>query len=636
MSLDSAIKSHATSLSVIKHLLLQSLEHSVGNLSFYRLLCAAYQMSNQANTSAEIENALWRAFDKALEVRRDVMIVIDGLDQLFGGDTVMLKLLNRLHGIATKHETIKCIVLSHPLGQSFPQRTRKFSLQPKNVRDDLRLFIDRSLVQHHFFHGRHEDEKEAIVQSLVDYAHGCFILAKYTIELLMREETAEGFTKTLNKAPKSVSEAIPLLVSQLDLTDADTKLILSWLLVSERPLTLKEIQLLLEIDITSSKRSNRVINVEKLLQRTCGPLIEMRDGVVRFRHITVRQHLLNLSEVGKSVLPLHDAHCDLTYRCLIYTTTQMTKRSECQMDVLGSATIENLFETHELLEYTTRYWTTHFVHSPMYRPNGQHEFTSEFRRSFAPSVLLVQIEGSCWESQSSTTEAIEMHRLALSVRKELFTDVNETVLQSLITIARTYQRAARNVEASDFYYQASNLSQTILGTHSTMTTACAEAYIRSTRSITATIRTEITNRKEEMLKVVIASYKHNRGFSSEEAIQNSKLLAQLYTDIQETTIAAKIYQEVYKACVENYGEFHSETILVSRDLTVVFQRESRYEDVLVHLRLLYEKAEESMEVIDIRRIQITVRLLAPLLIRHQLIPSPVAISRDKRSPERSH
>lgn len=605
---------------------------------FYKLLCAAYKLSNQATTSTDVENALWRAFDKALDVDSDIMIVVDGLDQIIGGEPVIQKFVDRLHKITAKHPSTKCIIFSHPRTLPSSERTRQFSLQPKHLRDDLRLFIDRSLGPTNHFHDRQEVEKEAIVHRIIECAQGSFVLAKYTIELLSREETHEGFNQTLSNAPKSTSEAIQRLMSQLDLSNSHIRRVLSWLLVSERPLTLREIQLLLEIDITNHKRSNKTINVEDQLRRTCGPLVEIRDGVVRFRHVTIHQYLLELSKAGKTELSLHDAHSDLIYRCLVYTNTQVAKTSECRMNVLDSTAIEALFETHELLEYTTRYWTTHFRHSPMYRANGKHEFTSEFRRCYAPSVFLAQIEGSCWESQSSTVEAIEMHRFALSIRKNLFTDCSEVVLQSLITIARSNERISRTVEASEFFYQACKLSQTIMGVHSTVTTNCAEAYITSSKTITSTTRTEVTTRKEEMLKVVITSHKHYHGSSSEGTIKYSKLLAQLYTEVQETFQATRIYREIYEACIENYGEFHSETVSISRDLTTCFLRESQYEDVLVHLRRLYEKAEDTMDVIDIRFIKTTVRMLFvdPAVVRFLLTPPAAAIGRDKRSPRRLH
>ncbi|MCJ1265779.1 hypothetical protein MMC22_005659 [Lobaria immixta] len=607
--IDSGIKSEASSLSVIKRLLLQSLEHNVGNVSFYEHLCTAFGQSTRANTAADIEGILWRAFDQSLNVNSNIIIVVDGLDQMDGGENARVRFLDRLHEVCEKHSKTKSIVLSHPLSKPYSKKTRNFTIQPANVRDDLKLFVEQNLKAHNHFRDRRQAEKDKIVSDIVGVANGSFILAKYTILLLRRETTHDGFTKSSEHAPKSVTEALQRLVSHLDLTKSDTKLVLSWLLVSERPLTLKEIQSLLEIDVSTNNRTSRTVSFQEQLIRICGPLIEIRDDIVRLRHVTIRQHLVEMSKSGKSVLPLHDAHRDLTCRCLAYTNFHLTKSTECKMDVLEIATIDQLFEKHHLLEYTTRYWTTHFRRSTMFHSNGKYDLTSEFQRSFTGSVLLAQIEGACWESQTSITEAINMHQIALNVRKAVLTETHEAVLQSLIIIARTCEKVSRTVEARNYYYEASRLSQTIIGKHSVITTTCAESFISCTSSVTTTTRTEITTRREEMLKVVIESHKHHHGFSSEETIRYSKLLAQLYTEIQETKLAIEIYREVYEACVEVYGEYHEETTKCSRSLTIVLQKESRYEEVLVYVRSLFEKAETSMEVIDIRRFEITLRLV---------------------------
>lgn len=604
--IDSGIKSEATSLSVIKRLLLQSLEHNVGNVSFYEHLCTAFSQSTRANTAADIEEILWRAFDQSLDVNSDIIIVVDGLDQMDGGEEARVEFLDRLHEVCKNHKKTKSIVLSHPLRKPYGKKARIFEIKPANVRDDLWLFVEQNLKLLHHFRDRKEDERQDILSHIVEVANGSFILAKYTILLLQRETTHDGFSKALKQAPKSVSEALPRLVSHLDLTRSDTKLVLSWLLVSERPLTLKEIQLLLEVDVSTKNRTSRTVDFQEQMIRMCGSLIEIRDDIVRLRHVTVRHHLFEISKSGKSILCIHDAHRDLACRCLAYTNAHMTKSTECKMDVLEIATIDQLFEKHQLLEYTARYWTGHFRSSPMFHSNGKYDLTSEFQRSFTGSVLLAQIEGACWESQTSITEALQMQQIALHVRKAALTETHEAVLQSLVIIARTYEKVSQTIEAGRYYYEASRLSQTLIGKYSVITTTCAESYVSCTSSVTVTTRTEVTTRREEMLKVVIESHKHHHGFRSEETIRYSKLLARLYTEIQETKLAVEIYREVYEACIEVYGEYHEETTTCSRALSVVLQKDSRYEEVLVYVKSLFEKAETSMEVINIRRIEITV------------------------------
>lgn len=619
MSTDATLRSAITPTNAIKHLILQALDQNVGSVSFYKSLSMAYELSIRTRNAVEIEDALWRAFGDSLDIDDRVMIIVDGLDQLVGGEAASMRVLHRLHGISTSHLSTKCIVLSQPLSNPFPGPTRRFSIEPKHVHHDLHCFVRQSLAAHHQFCNRKEEERRTMIQRIVDAVNGSFELADLTVRLSFKEETYDGFTHFLDNIPKSVSEVIRTLTSQfIGSMTTETKLILSWLLVTERPLTLRETQSLLEIDIKINKRGSRTINVKDLIDRSCGYVVEVRDGILRFRHSSIQQHFAELAKTGKHLLSLEDAHRDLACRCLAYANIHLSSSTDCRLKPLETSEIEVLFQKHPLLQYTIRYWTSHFCASPMYRPNGKHEFSPEFHGAFCGSVLLPQLEWACWENQSSISEAVEMHQVALSVRKMVLTETHEAVLQSLITIASTFEKTSDVIEASAYYYEASKLSQVITGSHSEVTRTCAETFLKCTESTTITTRTEVATRKEEILKVIITAHEHQSSSSSKEVIHYKKLLAQMYTDIRETTRAVEVYREVHEACVAVYGEFHAETAVVSRGLTVVLQRESRQEEVSILVRSSFKIAEETMEVTDVRRITITVRWTCFFAVDHVL------------------
>lgn len=595
--------------------MLQSLEHNVGNISLYKLLTSALEISAGGQNESDIEEALWKALDEALKTDENSMLILDGLDQITGSEATRTQFLERLHNTCVRQSTIKCIVLTKPLSKPFSKRARHLAIEPKYIHHDLCHIVTRLLAPHSHFRDRTEDERNQIIHRITDGAKGSFVLVDLIVRLLLREETHDGFTRASKTLPKSVPDAIQKLTSHSDWTAEETKLILSWLLVTERPLTLREIQSLLEIETSTIKYKWKRIDVEEQIRRKCGSLLQVRDGIVRFRHVAIRHYLEDLSKAGKHLLKREEAHRELTYRCLAYTNTLATSKAQCTTTVLSWAEVEVLFQTHHLLEYTARYWTKHFCGSPMYRQNGKHEITSEFHHYFSRSVLQAQIEWACWDTQFSIKESLGLHRLALNLRKIIFTESHETVLQTLITVARTYEKTADITEACTYYYEASKLSQVICGSYSEVTTTCAEAFLMATASITTTTRTEIITRREEMLQIIIATHEHHHGHCSEEVIRYKKQLAQLYTQIQETNLAIRIYREVYEACVEFYGEFHKETTTVCGGLAVVLQRESRHEDVLIYLRLSFKRAEEHMDLMDTRRISITVSPSALLFRR---------------------
>ena len=622
-SADATISSEAAPLSVLKNIVLQSLEHNVGNVSLYKLLSSVLEMSAGRGSERDIEDALWKSLNEALKTDEHTMLILDGLDQITGSETIRTQFLDRLHTTCAHHPTVKCIVLTKPLSKPYSKRTRHLSIEPKYIDQDLCHVVTRLLAPHPHFRDRTEDERTQIVHRMTEGAKGNFVLVDLIIQLLLREETHDGFTRASKNLPKSVPDAIQKLISHSNLTATDTKLILSWMLVAERPLTLQEIQSLLDTETSSSKHKGKRIDVHEQIRRTCESLLQVRDGIVRFRHFAIRQFLEESSKAGKHLFKREEAHRELTYRCLAYTNTLATSKTQCTTTALSSAEVEVLFRTHHLLEYAVRYWTKHFCGSPMYRQNGKHEITSEFQHYFSRSVLQVQIEWACWDTQSSIKETLKLHRLALNLRKLIFTENHETVLQTLVTIAKTYEKTTNTVEVCTYYYEASKLSRVVCGSYSEITTICAEAFLTATTSITTSItttkRTEIITRREEMLQVIIATHEHHHGHCSEEVIRYKKQLAQLYTQIQETTLAIKIYREVYEACVEFYGEFHKETTTVCGGLAVVLQRESRYEDVLIYLRLSFKRAEEQMDIMDIRRVRITVRPSVVLFRRSHML-----------------
>ncbi len=305
---------------------------------------------------------------------------------------------------------------------------------------------------------------------------------------------------------------------------------------------------------------------------------------------------------------MKEAQRDLVTRCLAYVKYRLTGRGariEPSMDAPESRVVSESFQKYKLLEYTVRYWTTHFRASTMFDTHGAHKPSSDFTQHFPESVSFALLEWTCWNSQSWLREAAEMHLFALELRKTILKE-HQCVLQSLTIMATTYERLSNFVEASTFYYQASKLAQTIVGRFSTIATSLATAFLKCTATITITERTEIVTRKEEMILFIITTEEHHHGCIVKEIISYKKMLATLYLEIKETNLAIKIQHEIYRACVEFYGELHSETIGVHGNLIVILHDGFRGEDWEEHILTMFAVAERTMKLLDRKRIDATV------------------------------
>ena len=563
--------------------------------------------STRTENENDIENALWNALDQALKTNENSILILNKLDQISDSEIIRTKFLKRLHSTCVHRATARCIVFTKSFSKPFSIPARHLVIQSKYIHEDLCHVAKRLLASHPHFHDRKKNERIQILHRITQVVKDSFVLMNVIVRLLSWEGTHEDFTQTLNNLSKTIPDVIQKLISHLDLTAAEIKLIISWLLITKRPLTLQEIQSLLEIETSTIKYKRRSIDVKELIRQTCGSLLHVRGEIVRFRHIDIRKYLDDLSKTGKQLFRREDAYRELTYRCLAYINVLSTSKTQCTTTVLNSIEVEDLFQTHFLLKYAARYWTKHFRGSLMYRQNDKHDLTSEFYQYFSKSVLQIQIEWTCWNTQFSIKKFLNLHRLTLNLRKIIFTKSHETMLQTLIIIARTYEKITNTTKVDIYYYEAFKLSRTIYELYSEIIIICAEVYLTITASSTTTTRIEIIIHREEMLQIIIATHEHHHGHFSKEVIRYQKQLVQLYMQIQEIIAAIKIHRAVYETCVEFYEEFHKKIIIVFEDLAEVLQRESWYEDVLLYLRLKFKRAEEHMNIMNICRIRITIR-----------------------------
>ena len=585
------------------------LEQSVGDIELYRSLADVFQLTAKFTDPLVIESQLWGALSKALKKCDGMIIVVDGLKEITGGEAEAKILFGRLQEIA-KLDTVQVVVLSQPFATEPSKPVRKLSITPSETLNDIKHFIESSLKA--IIHSRGQEHDHSAIHELTDQvakrSEGSFLWAELVLDLLEKEKSLADMTHVVGKAPKEVSGVIEKLVSKIDLNKHDTRLILSWLLVTRRPFTEREMHDLLALDLSRTTYVHKHRDVRKIIQDNCKSLVQVQEDIVRFRHSSIRQYLLSLSQHGKHLMSSEDAHRDLSLRSLLYVKTSLNRYSSPSFDYMESQTVSGLFRKHHFLEYSVRYWVYNFQKSSAYKSGELQNIGAEFKSAFPESTLFALLEGFCWDARRETRNAIDMHVLALRIRQLTFGEEHECVLQTFINTARIYQFSTRAIEASTYYFRAAQLSRSMMGIYSAVAISCAFSYIACIETIKLTTRTEITIRKEEILKYLIMTCDHEHGSANELTLKYKTFLAQLYMDIKETHLAEAIYREIYTATVQEYGEFSVEATSASKDLTTVLVSGNKREDVAQYTRGIFEVAERSMEVIDVRRITTTIHL----------------------------
>ncbi|THV44928.1 hypothetical protein BGAL_0555g00020 [Botrytis galanthina] len=603
-TIDGTLKTELSTLSIVKGLLLQMLQLSAGDKALYKELFHAYELHIQGNPSTKVEDSLWAALGQSLRTDRDQTIVIDGFDQVYGGESNGLVLLERLRTVVSKHQKTKCIVFSRPLTKPIPGDCSHFTIGFQNTSLDIQYFIESQLSS---TMNLSQKDISLVTSKLAHTANGSFVWSQNAIDILKREQTPESTIKRLDSLPKDLGQLLDITMSSIDLKARDTKSILAWLLASERPLLISEIKQLLEIDTASCQHVPRTTRVEDDIVTSVGPLIKMDDGFVRFSHDLVKQNITqrSLSVVdfkNTGAFPFHikEAHYDLALRSLAYIKASINRRSaHLSLVTMTEEELNELFKTFEFIQYASRYWIMHFTASPM-NEGPQQKLTPGFKACFADSVLLTLIEGACWEYQFPLQDALTKLQLALSIRISVHGETSESVLQTLLNIARLGQiNVSSNVE---YYYDAWKLAETLR--ISSIAFKCAQSYIESTSSITVTKKTEVVVRKIELLEYIVKVQRSTNSVS-QETITFAETLVQIYVTIGQTTKVTEWQKYIYELNVTVYGKSASQTVESWKTLSRSSTEITKIEQSTSSLQQEYEVSIRRMNASDSKRLELS-------------------------------
>ncbi|KAL8671644.1 MAG: hypothetical protein Q9168_003850 [Polycauliona sp. 1 TL-2023] len=602
-----------STVAVAKRVLLQLLDLNVGNKDFFRRLVDAYQAA-QTSDMVAAEKSIWQCVHTGLDQYKgteNIMFMIDGLDEIEDGQQRTTSLANQLASLASKHKNVQVITCSR--GAIFKPGHGKicdFTITADHTHEDLRLVIDNALRgQAHFDH-QNEHAREKVVGHLLQAAKGNFLEGIMTAFLLKRETTQDGFNKALKAAAESkmdVSELVVRLTNATDLSSPNINLLLSWMLVTRRPLTSSEINLLFQVDL--AKKTFKELDAHTIANtlEAFKPFICQESGFVRFRHSVVRQHMLKLQKEGGKMKNRPDAQADFTMRLLAYCQFSMGKPHDPIFESLKDSEVVELFAKYGLLEYTAAHWLQHFRHSSFHQDNGTLHITSDFKAIFPGTTMLPRLEWSCGGIAKSMSEATLIFELGLRVRQDVFTHNHRAVLQNLIICGNVYKDHNEVTKAGEYFYRASKISQHLLRKHHTFTVSCTTTFLTVTENLTVTSRSEIASWKEELLVYVIETYKHQHGKTHDLVIHYYKLLAQLYMDMDEKQHAEKIWREVREIVTIRFGKGSQEETAISEHLTIVIKKGDKKTDVVEYERGIFDIVTE-LEVWDIRRIRMTLEL----------------------------
>ncbi|KAE8384522.1 hypothetical protein BDV23DRAFT_176998 [Aspergillus alliaceus] len=505
LSVNANIPAETTPRSVACSLLRQLFRMNSGSVPLYRVLSDALGRSRLMTDPNDYDTLLWNALESALGTRlpgsRDVVLIVDGVDEATCGE---LTLLHKLTSVTSKIPYVRMIVLGtqNPLGV---EGQASVQITGDRTFDDICTVLGRILQSSKSSMELSDFERETIADNIAEASNGSFLWATLAAKCAVKEA-----------GPEEVSKAVDRLVSEkpnLNPT-VEAKQMLLWLATAERPLYTRELLALACVSIdkyTVNERKDDILNTLESLKS----ILLLQDGLVYFRHGAIRHAVLEVFSQDKFV-PVSDRHADLATRLLIYIKFYIIQQSEPSVLPLGLQKTNPLLNMHPLLDFALRYWPFHFRNTTVFQNSGPISASKEFAKVLPISTTFIRLQNAIWDP------------LPISIYREVL-GVNDVVtLQCVILSAAMYRQLEKLDEAIALFYEAAIGSSKLLTAGHVLTSEMVSAFLSLTEDKISSAKTDTMVKRSECLLLSVECCKIRDGPASEKHIVAMRQLYEHY------------------------------------------------------------------------------------------------------------
>ncbi|KAJ5295352.1 hypothetical protein N7508_010173 [Penicillium antarcticum] len=593
-------------LRILKGVLHQMLDHCVSDIPTQEAILVDVAKAAQGAIDGagddEVEESLWKGIRTGLSSNIQYMFVIDGIDQIKGGDTEAVACLDHFCDILAKQNAgSKMIAFTRPLSSKMGSKNvQQFNLQTSQTKTDLTAYVNKMLASGANFDTLKGNQLDSAVGSIVKRSQGSFTWAEMAVAYAKQQKTMSQAVLSVQSLPQSMPDLLDFHSTNVDFSQHGTLNIVSWLAAAERPLLVEEIEHLLNVDPKGpSYVSSKLIDSHDTLN-ALSPLVMTRDGVVSFAHTCIRDHVISQAKSsGSRSINLREAHYDLLIRCLSCVQLSVQEEVDISMDKLSMEERNHLFDKYAVLEYTARYWLSHLLSSPLVTDDGEFQFDTGFKKLLPATVLFARLELTCRESQFTRSSVVELYRLASDIRRVVLGDKNMALLQSLLLSSRV-AKLAHASHADEHCYEAWKLSQELLGQSQTTTLTCSEMMTQSFSE-----KGTLTTQQEDIMRYLILTDTEITGVEFNQRLKYLGIIVSMYKSRSDQNSALLISKQFYQQVLQKYGTNSHQSSETADFLTAQFSTTGSDEMSRDIARTKYDNVVRTMEVTDERRINYT-------------------------------
>ncbi|KAJ5337206.1 uncharacterized protein N7506_005228 [Penicillium brevicompactum] len=320
---------------------------------------------------------LWTGINEiATLVSEPIYCIVDGVDESM--DPIS-ELLERVLALLEARSNFRFILLGrqHSFHQADSIR-HKIEVHPALTKDDVDRVIEMGINRSAILNK--QDVREKVLRSLQEQSDGNFLWVRLMFVHLEKSLPLAHGIKRLNKLPRDLESIYEEFFLRLSRTLEPDELILSqrlfaFIVVSQRPLSIAEVQHLLAADASSTSKADTqslqdclIPGLDQRILDLCGDLINIVNGCLQLVHFSVKEFLVrpkkqwpNYGKRRKTMkfrVAPEGSHSSLASACMLYL-------DECLDDspVHDQDNTSELERCHPFLRYSFTYLHTHLHQS---------------------------------------------------------------------------------------------------------------------------------------------------------------------------------------------------------------------------------------------------------------------------------
>lgn len=428
-------------------------------------------------------------------------------------------------------------------------RVSPLLMDPDTVRNDVQCFLTAAL---------NDQGGNAITQStfhdVLEDCHGMFACAVAAREYLSRKSTREG---VMEKLPSWLWSAFDELIAP-NFGDTRCRQVLSVIAVAARPLTVKELEHILEGPSTGGCQcvDSKSFCLATPIPSACIPFLAVSAGCIYFSHPKLRDYMTHSTGISAS-----ETHGALARRCIKVAWGESTHRpTEVEQE---SSQYLKLSARDPFLPYAVRHWSHHFLLS----------FPGDFPRHVAASIRaetkdIIWMEKAQGNSIQSTQELESYLRDNLEARRRIGVQLQD-IMKSIVEVASDANRRG------DVLYTIALLVSITKDTQFRKAPIEQQYYILSTLGRCYS-RTSQWQDAERYCRQSIDVYTAHPRQEVLESIRAQNSLGWIIKAQNRLVDASRIFMRSYLASRRMLGSDHDETILALTEIVHLYERRGKF------------------------------------------------------------